>query len=208
MLPITPSSITVNIKNQNKIINLINEGEFNILKDEGLKDISFDMLIPAFKYPFAQYIGGIFLPIKYYLSNLERLKKKKKPIDFIILRSGIVGTVGFDTVLKVSIEDYQIKEDANNDGQDVLVSIKLKEYTSLNSKILKIVSAGIGLLTLARDFSSKDIQKYYEVKAGDTLFLIAKKELGDEKKVDFLKKINNKKSILDLKIGEMIKLED
>ena len=35
-LPVTPSSLTIKISNQNKTINLINEGQVNVLKSPGL----------------------------------------------------------------------------------------------------------------------------------------------------------------------------
>ena len=41
-LPVTPSKITAKIKNQNETVNLINEGEVNILKQPGLTSFSFD----------------------------------------------------------------------------------------------------------------------------------------------------------------------
>ena len=40
-LPVTPSKLTVKIKNQNETVNLINEGEVNILKQPGLTSLSF-----------------------------------------------------------------------------------------------------------------------------------------------------------------------
>ena len=44
MLPIPPAKMDIRIKNKNKTVNLINEGEINIIKTEGLKEISFELL--------------------------------------------------------------------------------------------------------------------------------------------------------------------
>ena len=41
MLPIPPAKMDIRIKNKNKTVSLINEGEINIIKAEGLKEISF-----------------------------------------------------------------------------------------------------------------------------------------------------------------------
>ena len=38
-LPVTPSALTIKISNQNKTINLINEGQVNVLKTPGLSRI-------------------------------------------------------------------------------------------------------------------------------------------------------------------------
>lgn len=45
-LPVTPSALTIKINNQNKTINLINEGQVNVLKTPGLSKISFSALLP------------------------------------------------------------------------------------------------------------------------------------------------------------------
>ena len=45
-LPVTPSALTIKISNQNKTINLINEGQVNVLKAPGLTKISFSALLP------------------------------------------------------------------------------------------------------------------------------------------------------------------
>lgn len=215
LFPITPSSMTTKINNKNRVVTLINDGDFNILKEAGLQEFSFEFCLPAYKYPFARYAGGIFLPIKYYLNILDILKKTKKPFRFIVIREGALGTVAFNTCLTVSLEDFTIKEDANN-GKDIIVSIMLKEYKTYD-KLLKIVQVGsaalgatkilTGFLTKTRDSSSKKTSRTYKVKEGDTLFIIAKRELGDEKKCEFLKKVNNLKSIHDIRLGQVIRLE-
>lgn len=215
LFPIAPSSMTTKISNKNRVVSLINDGDFNILKEAGLQEFSFEFCLPAYKYPFARYVGGIFLPIKYYLSILDILKNTKKPFRFIVMREGTLGTVAFNTCLTVSLEDFTVKEDANN-GKDVMVSVVLKEYKTYD-KLLKIVQTGstvfgvagslTGVLIKNRNSSSKKTNRTYKVREGDTLFIIAKREFGDEKKCEFLKKINNLKSIHDIKLGQVIRLE-
>lgn len=209
LIPVPPSRLNTKFKNKNKVINLINEGDFNILKEAGLTEISFDMMLPAFKYPFANYLGGIFLPIKYYLEVLEMLKKTKKPFNFIVVREGYIGTLGYDTCMKVSLENWQIKEDAGN-GNDVVVTVNLKEYKDKNNLITKVVNtaAGASIVTSkVRDSVSKIIPKTYKVKEGDTLYTIAKKELGDGNKFSILKKLNDITGINLIKPGQVIRLE-
>ena len=213
-VPITPSSITTKINNKNKVITLINDGDFNILKEEGLKEFTFDMCLPAYKYPFAR---GVLLPINYYLNMLSFLKNSKKPFRFIVIREGAVGSSGYNTTILVSLENYEIKEDAGN-GRDVVVSVTLKEYKNVNSTLFKYVNIGaqaIGaalsvatfISTKTRDSSSKKSQRTYKVKEGDTLYIIAKKELGDANKCNFLKELNKLNSIHDIRVGQVIRLE-
>ena len=214
LVPITPSSITTKINNKNKVVTLINDGDFNTLKEEGLKEFTFDMCLPAYKYPFAR---GVLLPINYYLNMLSFLKNSKKPFRFIVIREGAVGSSGYNTTMLVSLENYEIKEDAGN-GRDVVVSVTLKEYKNVNSTLFKYVNIGaqaIGtalsvatfISTKTRDSSSKKSQRTYKVKEGDTLYIIAKKELGDANKCNFLKELNKLSSIHDIKPGQVIRLE-
>lgn len=214
LVPITPSSITTKINNKNKVITLINDGDFNILKEEGLKEFSFDMCLPAYKYPFSR---GPLLPIIYYLTVLDFLKNSKKPFRFIVIREGAIGSSGYNTTMLVSLENYEIKEEAGN-GRDVVVSVTLKEYKNVKSTLFKYIDIGaqaIGtalsiatfISTKTRDSSSKKTQRTYKIKEGDTLYIIAKKELGDANKCNFLKELNKLNSIHDIKVGQVIRLE-
>lgn len=210
LMPVAPSKINTKIKNKNRTITLINEGEANILKSAGLQEISFNMMIPAYKYPFALYLGGIFLPISYYLEILDRLKNSKKPFQLIIIREGVLGALGFDTNLKVSLEDYQILEDAGN-GRDITVSIKLKQYQEKTKTVVRVATAVGGgtvkyILEKARD-SSKKIEKTYKVKEGDTLYTIAKKQLGNGEKYRDLITLNKLGNSSDIEVGQVIRLE-
>ena len=214
LVPITPASITTKINNKNKVVTLINDGDFNILKEEGLKEFTFDMCLPAYKDPFAR---GVLLPINYYLNMLSFLKNSKKPFRFIVIREGAIGSSGYNTTILVSLENYEIKEDAGN-GRDVVVSVTLKEYKNVNSTLFKYVNIGaqaIGtalsvatfISTKTRDSSSKKSQRTCKVKEGDTLYIIAKKELGDANKCNFLKELNKLNSIHDIRVGQVIRLE-
>lgn len=208
LMPVAPSKINTKINNKNKTITLINEGEINLLKAPGLQEISFEMLIPSMRYPFALYIGT-FLPISYYLEVLNLLKTNKKTFRFIIIREGTLGSLGFDTNLKVSLEDYQIIEDANN-GRDVVVSIRLKETKEKTSSTIRTITTAGGAAKLLVEKSretSKVISKTYKVKENDTLFNIARRELGNGEKFRDLLSINNLSNQAEITVGQVIRLE-
>lgn len=206
LFPITPQRVNVKFNNRNRVVTLVNEGEFNILKESGLQEISFDACIPAVKYPFAQYIGGVFLPVVYYIELIKRLKNSRKPFNLVIVREGTVGVLGYSHCLKVSLEDWQIKEDAG-EGRDLIVSLNFKEYRERNNLIISTVERDLVTATKVRDSSSKVIAKSYKVKAGDTLYNIAKKELGDGSKYTYLKSLNKLANSNDIKIGQVLSLE-
>lgn len=207
-LPVTPSKMTTQINNQNKTITLMNEGEVNILKKPGLTDIEFEALLPNVQYPFAIYPNG-FKPATYYLEKIKQLKVSKEPFQFIINRM-LPGYRLFDTNMTVSLEDYKILENAD-EGFDVVVSISLKQYLPYGNKRLNIqtsTSNEIKKVTIInqRPTTGKKIPKTVVVKKGDTLWAIAKRELGNGAKYTELAKINNIANPNLIYPGQVIKL--
>lgn len=183
LFPVTPGKLSVKINNKNKTLNLINEGEVSLVKTPGLTDITVDeLLLPAFaKYPFARYKDNKFRSAEYYLEKLEAWKKKKKPVQFKLIRATPDGRkLLWDTNFDVTIEDYEITEDAGNQGPDVVVKLAMKQYRSWGIKKLKKKKNGRYARGKAVKRKTKDKKKYYIVKEHDTLLKIARKELNDE----------------------------
>lgn len=209
-LPVAPPKLDTKIQNKNKTITLINEGEVNLLKTAGLTELSFDVLLPNSKYPFAVYPDG-FQPATHYLDKFEKLKISKEPFQFIVTRAKPNGDLLFDTNLKVSLEDYEIKEDAEN-GFDIEVAISLKQYRNYGTKKLVIKTASTGSrtskkVTTTKDRpSSKTPPKSYTVKSGDTLWAICQKELGSGSKYNEIAKLNGIKNPNLIKPGQVIRL--
>lgn len=198
-LPITPSKLQMKIKNQNKTINLINDGEVNVLKAAGLTEINFSVIIPHVKYPFAVYSNG-FKDAAFYLTNFEKLKTKQKPFQFICSRSSPSGNLLFDTNIKVSLEDYTIEEDAG-DGQDLSVTITLKQYKDYGTKLVNITqkqttpttTTSTATVKSSRPAETVPVLKTYTVKSGDTLWAIAKKYLGNGDRYTEIYNLNKNK---------------
>ncbi len=136
LCPIAPSKLQIKINNKNKTMTLMNGGEINILKQAGLTDISFDLLLPNVKYPFATYKSD-FQKAKTYIDELEKLKAGKKPFQFIVTRTFPDGKMLFDTNIKVSLENYDIKED-RKEGFDIIASVTLKQYKDYGTKICNV----------------------------------------------------------------------
>ena len=143
-LPVAPEKIEMIVGNLNKTVTLVDQGEVNIARGMPLKEIKFDMLIPSFKYPFVNYSFGT-LSTAAILANLDRIKKEAKPVSFIITRCR-KNKPAWWTALKVTLESYEIIEDANN-GTDVIVSITLKEYKSYSTKKATVTKNSDGSVT-------------------------------------------------------------
>lgn len=171
LLPIPPSTLTTKINNQNEQSTVINGGEINILKNPGLTTIDFEVIIPQSKYSFAVYKSG-FQPATYYTNKLRDLKKNMKPFQFVVTRAMPSGKLLFDTNMKVSLEEFNVKEDAG-DGFDLLVSIALRQYKDYGTK----EAVGVSFVQ-PRPAPAPQTTKYTVV-SGDCLWSIAKKFYGD-----------------------------
>ena len=155
LLPVAPEKLDIKINNANKTITLIDEGEINILKTAELTDIDFECLIPQVQYPFAVYPED-FKGAAYFLGYFEELKTGKEPFQFIVSRTLPSGKPLFSTDIKVSLEDYKITERVN-DGFDLRVKIKLKQYREYGTKTVEVKSSGIATASSTRaDSSTQD----------------------------------------------------
>lgn len=221
MLPVTPGRLQVSIKNENRTIKLINEGQVNLLKAAGLTDIEFECMIPQEEYPFAVYPSG-FRSASWYLEYFERLKTRQRPFQFIVVRRMPDGSPLYGTNIKVAMEDYRITEDAEN-AFDLLVKIKLRQYREYGTKSVTVKgavtdtapnTAGVYTVSVNQTRSQESAPatnkaRSYTVKPGDTLFGIAKEMYGDGSKHMMIYE-NNRDTIkggpYDLKAGQAIRL--
>lgn len=191
-LPVTPSKVTLKIKNKNTTAQLINDQEINILKSPGLTEIKFNAMLPYVPYPFAFYPNG-FQPVTGYLEKLEKLKLERKPFPLLITRATPDGTPLFDTDMRVSLEDYEIAEEAGA-GQSLTVNITLKQYTEYGTKHAEIKKgAAAEPAAVKRPADNAPAAKTYTVVKGDSLWAIAKKQLGNGARYQEIYNLNRDK---------------
>lgn len=182
LLPVAPSEIKTSIKNKNKTIELINEGEVNLLKDAGLTEIAFDLLL---------LISCIRLRGTRMGSNVHRITsafskgiKQKRNLFNLSSVEHFRMVVFFYTNLKVSLEEYDIK-DSVAEGFDIRVNVKLKQYKGYGTKTVtvKAVTKAPATVNTGKNRSAgagaNTSGKSYTIKSGDTLWNIAKKKLGN-----------------------------
>ena len=142
----------------------------------------------------------------------------QEPFQFIVNRLKPDGSLLFDTNITVSLEDYTIDEDAEN-GFDVKSVIRLKQSKPFGTKKLNVKSASTSSSNASngqtkqkvtveqkRATTGKQTAKTHTVKAGDTLWAIAKKHLDDGGKYTELAKLNNISNPNIIKAGQVIKL--
>lgn len=170
----TPSKLTIKVKGKNKTLILLNEGEVNFLRQPGLTD-----LVVPFVFPM---LTGEYTP-DHYLDILERLKTSKSATRFILVRRSPDGRMLYDTNMQVSVEDYNITEDAKN-GLDVSVDVNLKQWRDYGTKTVTVEqpkeSQKQQTVTVTKewDASTAPKAKTHTVKKGDTLWALAAKYYG------------------------------
>lgn len=194
LFPVTPGKLKTKINGKNKTITLINEGEVNLIKSPGLTDISTEVLLPTLtEYPFAVYTDGFQNP-DYYLEKLEKWKQSGNPVSFKMLRTSPDGKeLLWDTNMSVTIEDYDIDEDADSQGLDVMVAISMKQHKEWGAKKLLIKkSKKKKAVKKKKTRKTKTPAKSYTVKSGDTLMGIARKQLGNASKWKSIYNLNKK----------------
>lgn len=213
LLPISPSKMQTVINNQNKTVNLMNEGEVNLVKEPGLTVYKFDIILPLYtNYPFARYKSG-FQPAGYYLAYFEKLKINGTPFEFKVNRfkeEPFTKTKQniMPTNKLVVLENYVIMESADS-APDIEVSIELKEYVKYGT-IVKEIDTKTNTVknSVVKKEANKAIPNTYTVKKGDTLWAIAKKLLGDGAKCWNLAKLNNISNPNRIRPGQVLKIQD
>lgn len=190
LLPVAPQKLTMKIKNQNKTMNLINDGEVNIPTDAGLTDISFTALLPAAKAGYAVYTNGFIKPSD-FLDVFKKLKTDKKPFQFIVTRTAPEGTFLFSTNITVTLESYTITEEAS-DGFDIKVAINLKQYREYGTKVYSVSgnTATLESSSRATKNPADNLPNTHTVISGDSLWNIAKTFYNDGNQYDKIYKAN------------------
>lgn len=184
LLPVTPSSVDIKQKADNKTVTLMSGDEIGILGKLKLAEISFSFILPRRKYSFARY-NGEFKPPEHFFEQLGQIVGK--PVQFKIIEMNIDRTM--------AVEDYHVKESAV-DG-DIEVKIRLKDYRSAKTRTFNpLPKSGAVVEKKTRTVSEnspapKKKPKSYMVKIGDTLWMIAKIFYGDGAKYPVIAKANN-----------------
>ena len=206
LMPVTPPSITTKINGKNEVVDLLNGGEFNMIKKPGLTDIMLTLRLPSHD---AHYVQE-WKPQQEYLDLFEDLKieEDRRVFSWMILRSDCEEDLSDGYMEYMTLEEYEIREDVN-EGSDLLVEIHLKQFVPLREKQLKITEDEEGGFKAEEVPSKQAVPKRpqaVEALENDSLFLIAQQYLGDGERFQVLADLNGISNPNDLETGQVIRL--
>ncbi|MGF7049165.1 nucleoid-associated protein YgaU [Paenibacillus sp. DS2015] len=209
-IPILPEEIEIEGAGNGETHDVAGLGEINVIKAPKLKEISFSGVFPAEMSSAIQSVG--FEQPADFIMLIEDWMNKKRPIRFIYVSDSLKINI------PVSIEDFNYKEVGGAVG-DWEYELSLKEFVFYAAR--KVVFAKTATTTTTNKTTTKTATKTepkraderakaktVTIKSGDTLWIIAKKNLGDGSRYKEIQKLNG---ITDaqakkLKIGTVIKL--
>lgn len=207
-LPINPSEIEVSESGQGSTYDVVGLGQINVIKDPELTEYSFSGLFPAQWYPFVT-TDDLLHPVE-YIKMIEKWRETKKPIRFIFTSDT------YDINTPASIESFTWKEVAGSAG-DIEYDIRLKKYVFYAARkiVTKTVNGGGKVqkktvqksATKARP-NDKQKPKTYTLRAGESLWTVAQKQLGNGSRWKEIQKLNGLKDadLKKLKPGKVLKL--
>ena len=205
-IPVLPEEIEIEGGGNGETHDVAGLGEINVIKAPSLKEISFSGVFPADMSNAIQSAG--FDGPADFISRIEDWMNKKRPIRFIYVSDSLKINI------PASIEDFTYKEVGGAVG-DFEYDLSLKEYVFYAARKVvfakKATATGttkVATKTEAKRADERAKPKTITIKSGDSLWTIAKKQLGDGSRYKEIQKLNG---ITDaqakkLKIGTVIKL--
>ena len=206
LLPVAPAELITQVKGESKKVELVDVGEGSILKEIGLRRISFKILLPAVQYSFVQTEGAFQKPI-FFLNQFRQYKMSKKPVSLIVFRKLADGTELFSGNMEVSFEEYTVVEKGGEQG-DFWVEIQLKEYRKITASTycLKQQQNQMTLEETGVKRQGRQIPNTYTVKKGDSLWKIAKTMLQDGSRYKEIAQKNGITNPNKIQVGQILYL--
>ncbi len=169
-LPINPSQIEVSQAHSNTKVNILNIGEINLIGKRGLTKLSFSSFFPSEKSPHRKRAK---MSASEYVALIKKWKNSGRPIRLIITKADINLAVAIDNFASPIIEGVE----------DIRYTLTLSEYRFLKAPKIETKKTEDEKDTGLKERPvEKPKPKTYTVKAGDSLWAIAERMLGDGKR--------------------------
>lgn len=149
--------------------NTINKGEVLAIGKKKLRAMTINSTFPAHQYPFL--FTKDFPSPDECIAKINKWKLKNKPIRVII--------VDTDINLAMAIENFTYGRENMDGSGDVVFTLNLREYSYLNMERSRVPDRTSGLSPRPDERQPREESINHTVKAGDTLWDLADKHLGD-----------------------------
>jgi LysM repeat protein len=214
-LPVNPETLEIKEAGDGKSYTIVDFGEINAIAHPKLTEITIESIFPAQRYPFVLVPetgpNRLRRPFE-YVEMIKKWMESRRPIRFVF--SGIKGSdssgeqsSGHDFALNMaaSIESFSWKLVAGSSG-DIEFSLSLKKYVFYQALAVKVVKGEAK--AEQKRASDKKPPSTYTMKAGDNLWKIAQKVLGDGQKYKVIQKLNgiSDDELRKLPVGKVLKM--
>lgn len=226
-LPINPSSIEMSDGNKGQTYDVAALGEINVIKNPKLTTYRFSSIFPSPNsrgYTEGDKINDpiigtpIITFVKFDDDDKRKVKTKMNPyVEYLTrwmaskrpIRFAFTGDT-FDINEAVSIEAFDWKEVAGGNG-DIEYTLTLKKYVFYAAQRVVVNQSGDTpqIIKIAGPRpDDRQTPKTYTMRAGDTLWKVAKTQLGDGARWQEIQKLNGitDAQIKVLPIGKVLKL--
>ncbi|MFA7636392.1 MAG: LysM peptidoglycan-binding domain-containing protein [Monoglobales bacterium] len=166
--PVNPEKFSIKNGSKNETVNISGLGEIIIKQDRPALTLSFSSYLPAAYFPGMNF-SYIWNP--YVIAEkIMRWKNGDKPCHLII--------TGTPINIYCTIEDFPLDEMGGDVGT-VYYTLKLKEHRNVSVRQIEVVQDQAVITPEETRIDNRVQPSTYTVASGDSLYLIARKVLGD-----------------------------
>ncbi|MNI60306.1 LysM domain/BON superfamily protein [compost metagenome] len=207
-----PESIEISEAGRSKTYEISKLGEINVVKGLKLREISFESIFPANWFPGCSVAEReLFEPKHYIEEKIQKWRIDNPPMQLVMTGS----TMNLN--IPVTIEKFTWSEEGGAVG-DIKFQIAFKEYRMYEAKKAKIqekvTTSGSKTVVMNKNNSApprtdtRVKPKTYTLAAGDNLWKVAQKVLGDGSKYKQIQMLNGIKDseLKKLPVGKVLKL--
>lgn len=166
-IPVLPEKLEVSSPGKNKAETVLGLGEVLLLRERGLRTVSWESFFPAGDGPYVT--GRRRVPLQ-LVRDIQNARDTKKPIRFLLLGTDL------DVNTQMGVESFDYQERGGEPG-DIYYSIKLSEWREYGAKKM-ILSQNGGVTSASSRSGTPGVPGSYTVVSGDSLWAIAKRFYG------------------------------